>query len=120
MVVFKRVDEPVFNQIAARRAVRAIKRTHVLDGARQTWGLLDARGIDRQFDCKKLVCPSTTFEDFFAPYQRSPLKTDGHARAVATCKIKFLPELRLQYAIFAIADYSAEDFTCKIFNLSLI
>src|SRR6185503_18862595 len=62
--IIKRIDEPVFNQIAARRAVRTIKRTHVLDRARQAWSLLDTGSVNREFDGVKFVGPPAAFKYF--------------------------------------------------------
>ena len=92
----------------------------MLNRTRQTWRLFDACGVNRQLDCKQLVSPPAAFKSFFAPYQGAPFEADSNAGAVAACQVKRLPQLRLKYAIFAVADYSAENFACQIFNLSLI
>ena len=92
----------------------------MLDRTRQTGRLFDACGVNRQLDSKQLERPSATFKNFFATDERAPFKADGNARAVAARQVKLFPQLRLQYAVLAIADYSAEDFAGNIFNLSLI
>jgi len=47
VVAIKRIEQPLFNQVAASWAVRAVKRTHVFDRARQAWCRFDARGVNR-------------------------------------------------------------------------
>lgn len=92
-MVFKRGEEPFFNQVAASRAIRTVKRTHVLDRACQAWCRFDACGIDRQLDGKQLVGPSAALEDFFSTDKRALFQSEGNARAVSACQIQLFPKL---------------------------
>ncbi len=118
LVAIKRIEQPVFNQVAAGGAVRAVKRTHVLYGACQARCRFNARGVNRQLDGKQFVRPPAALEDLFATDERALFQSQGHTRAVPAGQVQLFPEFGLQNAVLPVADYRAKNFAGEIFNLS--